>query len=89
MIEESKVSKKGQITIPKDIREKLGLKVGDKVIFESITKGILIRKKEVSDFNKIINEVAGIWEDHPLFKNKTTNEIIEMMRGPDDETGQR
>jgi len=88
MIEESKISKKGQITIPKDVREKLGLKVGDKVIFESIAQGILIRKKEGSDINKILNEIAGIWKDHPLFKNKTTKEIIELMRGPDDDTKQ-
>ena len=89
MVEESKISKKGQITIPRDVREKLGLKVGDKVVFESIGKGILIRKKEVSDIDKIINEITGIWKDHPLFKNKTTKEIIEMIRGPDDETNQQ
>ncbi len=86
MIDESKISKKGQITIPKDVREKLGLKVGDKVIFESIAQGILIRKKEDIDINKILEEITGIWKDHPLFKNKTTKEIIEMMRGPDDDT---
>ena len=89
MVEESKISKKGQRTIPKDVREKLGLKVGDKVVFESIAKGILIRKKENSDLNKIINEITGIWKDHPLFKNKTIKEIIEMMRCPDDETRQQ
>lgn len=88
MIEESKISKKGQITIPKDVREKLGLKVGDKVVFESISKGILIRKKEGADIHKLLNEITGIWKDHPLFKNKTTKEIIEMIRGPDDETKQ-
>ena len=88
MIEESKISKKGQITIPKDVREKLGLKVGDKVIFESIAQGIIIRKKEDADINKILNEITGIWKDHPLFKNKTTKEIIEMIRGPDDDTKQ-
>ncbi|HEY0087347.1 MAG TPA: hypothetical protein VGB37_00805, partial [Candidatus Lokiarchaeia archaeon] len=70
----------------RDVREKLGLKVGDKVVFESIEKGILIRKKEVSDINKVINEITGIWKDHPLYKDKTTKEIIEMIRGPDDET---
>ena len=86
MIKESKISKKGQITIPKDVRERLGLKVGDKVIFESISKGILIRKKEDSDINVILKEVSGIWKEHPLFKNKTIEEIIEMIRGPDDYT---
>ena len=89
MVEESKVTKKGQITIPKDVREKLGLKVGDKIIFEPNAKGILIRKKEDSDIDKIIKEVTGIWKEHPLFKNKTTKEIIEMIRGPDDETKQQ
>ena len=88
MVEESKISKKGQRTIPKDVREKLGLKVGDKVIFESSSKGILIRKKENSDIDKVINEITGIWKDHPLYKDKTTKEIIEMIRGPDDETKQ-
>ena len=89
MIDESKISKKGQITIPKDVREKLGLKVGDKVIFESIAQGILIRKKEDLDINKILNEITGMWKDHPLFKDKTTKEIIEIMRGPDDDTKQQ
>ena len=89
MVEESKVTKKGQITIPKDVREKLGIKVGDKIIFESSGKGILIRKKEDADIDKIIKEITGIWKDHPLFQNKSTKEIIEMMRGPDDETGQQ
>lgn len=86
MIEVSKVTKKGQITIPKDIRDKLGIKVGDKVIFEENEKGILMRKKEDSNIDKIVDEIAGTWKNHPLFHDKSTKEIIEMLRGPDDET---
>jgi AbrB family looped-hinge helix DNA binding protein len=86
MIGESKISKKGQITIPKEIREKLGLKTGDKIILESVAQGILVRKKEESDTEKILNEVGGMWKDHPLFKDKSTKEIIEMIRGPDDDS---
>jgi AbrB family looped-hinge helix DNA binding protein len=89
MIEESKISRKGQITIPKDIRKKMGLKAGDKVVFESFAEGILIRKKEESDYQKILDDIVGIWEDHPLFKDKTTREVIETMRGPDDDTKQQ
>jgi len=85
MIEESKISRKGQITIPKEIREKMGLKAGDKVIFESLAKGILIRKKEGSNYQKILDDIIGIWKDHPLFKDKTVGEVIENMRGPDDD----
>ena len=89
MIGESKISKKGQVTIPKDIREKLGLKAGDKIMFELIAQGILMRKMEESDSKKILRDISGIWKDHPLFKDKTTEEIIEMMRGPDDDTEQQ
>jgi antitoxin PrlF len=85
MLNESKVTKKGQITIPKEVRKKLGVKVGDKLIFESTTQGILLRKKESSNIDKILAETAGIWRDHPLFKDKDTKEIIEFLRGRDDE----
>ena len=43
-------------------------------------------KKKNPDTYKMINEITGIWKDHPLYKDKTTKEIIEMIRGPDDET---
>ncbi|MHA1589721.1 MAG: AbrB/MazE/SpoVT family DNA-binding domain-containing protein [Candidatus Njordarchaeales archaeon] len=36
------VSRKYQVTIPKDIREKLGIKVGDKVIVRLEDKRIII-----------------------------------------------
>ena len=32
-IKEAKISKKGQITVPKEIRELLGVDSGDKVVF--------------------------------------------------------
>lgn len=38
----------------------MDLKAGDKVIFKSISKGILIRKKEVSNYNRILDEVIGM-----------------------------
>jgi len=38
MVEKAKISKKGQITIPKAIREKLGLGPGKKVSFDVIGK---------------------------------------------------
>lgn len=39
-----RVTTKGQITIPKPIREELGLQPGDEVAFEETDEGILIRK---------------------------------------------
>jgi AbrB family looped-hinge helix DNA binding protein len=88
MIRESKISKKGQIIIPKEIRERLGLKTGDKIILETVGQEVLLRKKGESDIKNILNEVGGMWKEHPLFKDKNTKESIEMIRGPDDTRAQ-
>lgn len=42
-----KVQEKGQVTIPAEIREKLGLKKGDLVIFVETEQGIVIKPAEV------------------------------------------
>lgn len=42
----SRLQKKGQVTIPVEIREKLGLKEGDLVAFIETEQGILISPRE-------------------------------------------
>lgn len=42
----SRLQKKGQVTIPADIREKLGLKEGDLVAFIETEQGIMISPRE-------------------------------------------
>jgi len=39
----SRVTSKGQTTIPKDIREQLGIKTGDRVAFVLRDDGVLLR----------------------------------------------
>ncbi len=43
----SVVQEKGQVTIPTEIRKKLGLKKGDRVSFIETEKGVLISPQEV------------------------------------------
>jgi antitoxin PrlF len=43
----SVVQEKGQVTIPTDIRKKLGLKKGDYVAFVETEKGVLLAPREV------------------------------------------
>jgi antitoxin PrlF len=43
----SVVQEKGQVTIPSEIREKLGIKKGDFVAFVETTQGVLITPREV------------------------------------------
>jgi len=44
----SRLTSKGQITIPKDVRELLNLKTGDIVVFIKKNDDIVIRRAELS-----------------------------------------
>ncbi len=41
-----RVTTKGQVTIPKDIRDALGIEPGDEIAFEKVDSGYKIAKKE-------------------------------------------
>ena len=41
------VQAKGQVTIPAEIREKLNLKKGDRVVFIETSKGVVIQPAEI------------------------------------------
>ena len=43
MQKEARITSKGQITVPVEIRQVLGVKSGDRLVFESDGKGIRVR----------------------------------------------
>ncbi len=51
------VDSKGRIVLPKKVREKLGLREGDKVVITLEKSGILIKKLE--DPEKVLEELLG------------------------------
>lgn len=63
----SRITSQGQITIPKAVREQLGVKPGDDVEFESGSDGIILRprpRRSVLDFVGIAaDNVAPIPKD--------------------------
>ena len=68
----SSISEKGQITIPKDIRDKLGILQGDRLVFNLKGDTIIIRK---SGGNKI-SEILKNQKPYPkerLYKNHLKN----------------
>ena len=42
-IREAKITSKGQITVPREVRRALGVKPGDKIVFEQNGKNISVR----------------------------------------------
>ena len=57
-----KVTQKGQVTIPRDIRLILGIKTGDEVVFE-LDKGKAVLKKKsasIHNFNKYVGFLSHL-----------------------------
>ncbi len=74
-MQRAKLTSKGQVTIPKGVRERLGLRTGDEVEFVEEAGAVRIAKRVVaSPFSKYrgyLKELAGGEPD----------EIVEQMRG--------
>ena len=79
------VTSKGQVTLPKRVRDAMGLKPGAKVSIEYSDGGAIVRpaprkhgKIGKSDFMKRIEKVRGT-----LKLGMSTDEYMKMMRGDD------
>jgi AbrB family looped-hinge helix DNA binding protein len=65
-----KVSPKGQVVIPKPMRDKFGIKEGEEVLVEESKKGILVMKREENPLKAMVG----------LFQGKTTKSSIDLVR---------
>lgn len=57
-----KVVRNGQVTIPKDIREKLGIKEGDFLEVEPADQGVLLKLKVVVDKGEALKAFGKAFE---------------------------
>ena len=71
----SRISSKGQVTVPVEVREKLGLAPGTVLHFELREGGVLLRK--------------GTLDEHPVDRvygclrlSKRVDGLLDEMRGP-------
>ena len=71
-----RVTQKGQVTIPRQIRLMLSIKTGDEVIFEMDKDNVVLKKKTTADrnFEKYVGFLSHL-------KGKTPEDIIEQLRG--------
>ncbi len=58
-MELAKVTTKGQITIQREVRKKLGVKAGDKVLFIEEAGKIVIMNSSMAALKEIQNEFVG------------------------------
>ena len=72
----TKVSEKGQITVPKPVRERLGIRPGDELDVSDEDGRIVLSKARPDD---PVAAVYGI-----IDTNRSTDEIMEELRGPVD-----
>jgi antitoxin PrlF len=70
MSTEATLTAKGQTTIPKAIRESLGMRAGDRISFTLMPDGIVVMRVK----NKRISEVAGL-----LYKKGRRPVPIELL----------
>lgn len=69
----SKVTIKGQVTIPNNVRQRLGIKPGDEIEFVQNDDDIVLRKKfNKSPFDKYVGHLKD---------GRSSNEIIDEIRG--------
>ncbi len=76
-MELAKVTTKGQVTIPKSIRELLDLKEGSKVLFIQKGKDIVIKNSAMLALEKIQNAFDGEAERLGL---ETEEDVVQMVK---------
>jgi AbrB family looped-hinge helix DNA binding protein len=80
MYVKAKVTSKHQITLPKRIREKLGIEKGDEVVFEDEDDRVLLRVEKKGD---PVEALEGILEGEELgeLRRKAASKLLEKKLG--------
>lgn len=75
-----RVTQKGQVTIPRQIRAMLNINTGDEVVFEMDKNQVVLRKKTTADrnFEKYVGFLSHL-------KGKKPEDIIQKLRGNSDD----
>lgn len=75
----AKVARRYQITIPEEVREEVGINVGDLVDVSS-HEGKVVIEKIGRDWEAVMKETKGAWKSHPAFADMDSVEIVHWLR---------
>ena len=79
-MELARVSSKGQITIPIEIRKKLNLKEGDKVLFVEENGNIFVLNASLVALREIQENMKDEGKKQNLNSEEDVNEYVEKIR---------
>ena len=86
----STLTSKGQVTIPKQIRERLGLKVGDRLGFQIDAAGALIVKpEEPARYGRLPGLLRHLAGERPVTAEEMSEAIRQRARRKFDNSGGR
>jgi len=78
MQKQARITSKGQITVPREVRRILGVRAGDRLLFESDGKGVRVRPvRSKSAFSKY----RGIGNPGIASGRKSISRWLREMRG--------
>ena len=76
----SRVTSKGQITIPIEIRKKLNLKTGDKVVFIEDGDKIIFANSSMIALREFQEAMKGEAEKAGLYSEEDVNKLVKEIR---------
>jgi AbrB family looped-hinge helix DNA binding protein len=76
-----KLTSKGQVTIPRELREQFGLRPASEVVFEATAEGVLIKRAPESRQREIKKWLAHARGS--LKGRMTTDELMRLTRAED------
>ena len=80
-IDNAKVMSKGQITIPKDIREILGISCGDRVTFVVENGSVRLINSAVYAMQLLQSQMSGEAENTGLTSERAIMDLVKEVRG--------
>ncbi len=85
LIDNAKVMAKGQITLPKDIREALGVRTGDRVALIRQNDQVIMMNAAVYGMKMLQTAMKGEAEKAGIASDEDVSAMIAAMRAKDDE----